>query len=315
MKKSILSCAVVAILAAGSANAAEIYNDDDYSINIGGRIHSQIDRFDDKTMSSGYTRLNIAGKAKLNDSMYAIAFAEKELNFNGDDWSRDMYAGLGTSYGEFLMGYYGSALEQITDFTDVLMTAGAKASTKIDEDRDSGAMIYRLKTDDFSVVGKYKAQDYDYDNRKDEKDESYSASVVYSGFDNFKFGVGYANTHYEEQVEAAISYTYNALILSALVNHSELDISGFNLESDGFEFVGSYTFDKIMLSYAYNKLETDKFSISSDGSIPEDPDIDEHVIEASYLFNANLRVFGGVLVDNVESRDETHLNAGIRFYF
>jgi len=314
MKLNIIAIAI-AVTFCASANAAEVFKNDDYTLNIGGRIHSMVDRYESHNISSGYARINVSGTSKINESLGAFTFVEKEFSLKDEekDNNRDMYVGLSSDYGDIFTGRFGSALEQVTDFTDIMMTSGAKASGKIDENRESGAFVYRIKKSDFNFIAKYKPEDYNYEERKETKNNSYSTSVVYSGIDNVKLGIGYADTYYWKQVEGAASFTYENFYLAGLLNSAKYEIADNTFDNKGIEIATAYRIGNVNLVYTYNKLNSDVPNLDMSGALADDPSKENHSLEAVYLFNPNLKAFVGVDKDLIESRDYTHFLIGARY--
>lgn len=100
MKKTLLALAVPALLAAGSASAADVYNQDGVIVSIGGAAEVQLfdgyekDKDADIRLDDG--ELNFGTLVAVNDQLNAIGFFDFEVE-DGDVKSDELYAGLVTT--------------------------------------------------------------------------------------------------------------------------------------------------------------------------------------------------------------------------
>ncbi len=107
MKKAVLASAILASLVAGTANAATVYEDDSKSLSIGGRAEarfniSDANKNDDGTGNAfkdkSRARINLKGKAKINDALTAFGKYEAEIKDDkGENFkTRYLFAGFDT---------------------------------------------------------------------------------------------------------------------------------------------------------------------------------------------------------------------------
>ena len=79
MKLKTLAVAV-ALLASGSqVVAAELYNQDGTSLEMGGRAEARLSMMDGKAEDRSRIRLNFLGKQEISDSLYGVGFWEGEF--------------------------------------------------------------------------------------------------------------------------------------------------------------------------------------------------------------------------------------------
>lgn len=154
MKKTLIALSVSAAAMATGVNAAELYNQDGTSLEMGGRAEARLSMKDGDAQDKSRIRLNFLGKQEINDNLYGVGFWEGEFEtaqngtVDGDDKSdletRLAYAGLGGAYGEFAYGKTEGALGVITDFTDIMAYHGNSAADKLAvSDRTDNMMAYK----------------------------------------------------------------------------------------------------------------------------------------------------------------------------
>lgn len=135
MKSKILALLIPALLSAGAAHAAEIYNKDGNKLDLYGKVDG-LHYFSDNTNSDG-------------DQSYV------RFGFKGDSWTRLGFAGL--KYGNFGSFDYGrnyGVMYDIEGWTDMLPEFGGDSYTKADNymtGRANGVATYR-NTDFFGLV-------------------------------------------------------------------------------------------------------------------------------------------------------------------
>mgnify|MGYP000005834042 CR=1 FL=1 len=316
MKKTLISLAVLSTLSASAIASVNVYQDETMSLNIGGRAHTQVDVFDGKTVADNYARLNFSGESALNEDVKGFFFLEKQFNFNdsdAQDTNRDMYVGIDTNYGAVKAGFFDSALNQITDFTDIQMIGGAKASQKLDGDREDNSIGYSIDKYDFSFDAKVKLEDYDYEERHDAGNKSVSTSVVYSGIKHVTFGAGYAFDDLHKQYQLASGATFGDLYLGALYSIIDVELSKGTWTNTGYELAAAYTFDKLKFTYSYNNLDVEQVPLFGNNPPKENPNKENHTFDVTYSMTKNFKVFAGVDIDQI--REINHFIGGGRFDF
>ncbi|WP_237430844.1 porin, partial [Citrobacter werkmanii] len=103
MKRKVLALLLPALLAAGAANAAEIYNKNGNKLDLYGKVDG-LHYFSDDAGSDGdqtYVRVGFKGETQINDMLTGYGQWEYNVQANGtegegaDSWTRLAFAGLG----------------------------------------------------------------------------------------------------------------------------------------------------------------------------------------------------------------------------
>ncbi|NDL65255.1 porin OmpC [Acerihabitans arboris] len=130
MKLHVLSLLIPALLAAGSAGAAEIYNKDGNKLDLYGSLHG-LHYFSDNKGNDGdktYTRFGFKGETQINDQLTGYGQWEYEIKANNTEGSdsndgnhtRYGFAGLKFGdYGSFDYGRNDGVLYDVAAFTDM----------------------------------------------------------------------------------------------------------------------------------------------------------------------------------------------------
>ncbi|WP_317177225.1 porin [Pectobacterium sp. HCp5_1] len=164
MKRNILAVVIPALLVAGAANAAEVYNKDGNKLNLTGKI-TGLHYFSDDNGNDGdktYARLGFKGETQIADQL--TGFGRFEYQFQGNraesagssnaDKTRYAFAGLKfADYGSFDYGRnMGIAYDGIA-WTDVLPEFGGDQSNSDNflTGRSTGVATYR-NTNFFGLV-------------------------------------------------------------------------------------------------------------------------------------------------------------------
>ena len=201
MKKSLLALAVA--FAATSASAVTVYDKDNTSFAVGGRVQSVVyngayDKAGENDASLvNSARLNLSGTTKVNDYVSVFAFSEWNMadgNKGATDDSintRDQYVGADFgSFGKILAGKAFDALYAVQAATDVFedtacvdnLTAG---------DRRTGMFRYVYDNNGFFASASFNTASDDVllmgSDDKVDVEQGYAASAGYT-FDNVVFG-------------------------------------------------------------------------------------------------------------------------------
>ena len=159
MKKKALALAI--ILTASAADAATVYDKDDTSLNIGGRVQSvfyntgaakanELNKGNDNTLVNS-ARFSLEGRSKINSNVSAFAFSEWDMA-NGTDENlktREQFVGLDfNSYGKLMAGKTYSAMKSVIEVTDIFEDFGCTGQFGEDEFR-SGTIRYVFENDSF----------------------------------------------------------------------------------------------------------------------------------------------------------------------
>ena len=233
MKRKVLAILVPALLMAGAANAAEIYNKDGnkldfYGKMVGERIWSNTDESNSENEDTSYARFGVKGETQINSQL--TGYGQFEYNIEAskpegeqDESTRLAFAGLKfADYGSFDYGRnYGVAYDGAA-YTDMLVEWGGDSWAATDNfmtQRTNGVATYR-NTDFFGMVeGLNFAVQYQgkNDNRNEFKanGDGYSMSVNYN-LDGFGFvGVYGKSDRTDEQSADGYGDTAEVWSLSA----------------------------------------------------------------------------------------------------
>ncbi|WP_054179253.1 porin OmpC [Trabulsiella odontotermitis] len=164
MKVKVLSLLVPALLVAGAANAAEIYNKDGNKLDLYGKVDGLHYFSDDKSADGDqtYIRLGFKGETQINDQLTGYGQWEYNVQANkpetGNDdaqsWTRLAFAGLRFGEaGSFDYGRNYGVVYDVTSWTDVLPEFGGDTygSDNFMQARTNGVATYR-NTDFFGLV-------------------------------------------------------------------------------------------------------------------------------------------------------------------
>ena len=163
MKRKALALVIPALLAAGAAHAAEVYNKDGNKLDLYGKVDG-LHYFSDDANSDGdqtYMRLGFKGETQINDQLVGFGQWEYQVNANttesdhGNSFTRLAFAGLKFGdYGSFDYGRNYGVLYDVEGWTDMLPEFGGDSYTKADNfmtGRANGVATYR-NTDFFGLV-------------------------------------------------------------------------------------------------------------------------------------------------------------------
>ncbi|MEJ5066516.1 porin OmpC [Enterobacter sp. MYb186] len=161
MKVKVLSLLVPALLVAGAANAAEIYNKDGNKLDLYGKVDG-LHYFSDDDSADGdqtYMRLGFKGETQVNDQITGYGQWEYQIQGNtteSDDrsWTRVAFAGLKfAEAGSFDYGRNYGVIYDVTSWTDVLPEFGGDTygADNFLQSRGNGVATYRNQ-DFFGLV-------------------------------------------------------------------------------------------------------------------------------------------------------------------
>ena len=163
MKSKVLAFLIPALLAAGAAHAAEVYNKDGNKLDLYGKVDG-LHYFSDNSAKDGdqsYARLGFKGETQINDQLTGYGQWEYNIQANNTEsstnqsWTRLAFAGLKfADYGSFDYGRNYGVMYDIEGWTDMLPEFGGDSYTNADNfmtGRANGVATYR-NTDFFGLV-------------------------------------------------------------------------------------------------------------------------------------------------------------------
>ncbi|MGU3414127.1 porin OmpC [Enterobacteriaceae bacterium C34A] len=162
MKVKVLSLLVPALLVAGAANAAEIYNKDGNKLDLYGKVDGLHYFSDDKGADGdqSYVRFGFKGETQVNDQITGYGQWEYNVQANNVEgsadqaWTRVGFAGIRVKdAGSFDYGRNYGVVYDVTSWTDVLPEFGGDTygSDNFLQSRANGVATYR-NTDFFGLV-------------------------------------------------------------------------------------------------------------------------------------------------------------------
>ena len=334
MKVKVLSLLVPALLVAGAANAAEIYNKDGNKLDLYGKIDGLHYFSDDKSVDGDqtYMRVGVKGETQINDQLTGYGQWEYNVQANNTEsssdqaWTRLAFAGLKFGdAGSFDYGRNYGVVYDVTSWTDVLPEFGGDTygSDNFLQSRANGVATYR-NSDFFGLVDglnfalQYQGKNNDTTAKKSNGD-GFGFSVNYN-FDGFGFVGAYSNSDRTDEQAAdrrgekaevwnlAAKYDANSLYASVMYGESrnmtpleKTTFGSFANHTQNIEAVVQYQFDfglRPSLGYVYAK--------GKDLGAKEDTnaDIMNYVeLGAWYYFNKNFNVYTAYKFNLIDDED------------
>jgi outer membrane protein N len=163
MKRKVLAILMPALLLAGAANSAEIYNKDGNKLDLYGKVDARHQFSDDKGSDGDetYVRLGFKGETQINNDL--IGYGQWEYNIQANDTesssnqsaTRLGFAGMKFGdYGSFDYGRNYGVVYDVEAWTDMLPVFGGDSYTYTDNfmvGRGNGMATYR-NSDFFGLV-------------------------------------------------------------------------------------------------------------------------------------------------------------------
>ncbi|KOR99013.1 hypothetical protein LO82_04660 [Vibrio vulnificus] len=307
MKKTLIALSVSAAAVATGVNAAELYNQDGTSLDMGGRAEARLSMKDGKVADNSRIRLNFLGKVEIQDGLYGVGFYEGEFTTadegenktNNNLDNRYTYAGLGGKFGEVTYGKNDGALGVITDFTDIMAYHGNSAADKIAvADRVDNMIAYKGQFDALSVKASYRfadrAEGTGVNDGKyvDNGQDGYSLSAIYAiGQTGLTLGGGYADQDEQNEYMLAASYTMGDLYFAGIYTDGEK--AKKNGDYTGYELAAKYTMGQTVFTTTYNNAETNSQTSA-----------DNFAVDATYYFKPNFRGYVSYNFNLIDSGDK-----------
>ncbi|WP_313278453.1 porin OmpC, partial [Kosakonia cowanii] len=211
MKVKVLSLLVPALLVAGAANAAEVYNKDGNKLDLYGKVDG-LHYFSDDNGSDGdksYVRFGFKGETQVNDQVTGYGQWEYNVQANSSEnesdqaWTRLAFAGIRVANtGSFDYGRNYGIIYDVTSWTDVLPEFGGDTygADNFMQSRANGVATYR-NTDFFGLVdglnfalqyqgknGSVSGENTNGRSLLDQNGDGYGASLTYDLGEGFSVG-------------------------------------------------------------------------------------------------------------------------------
>ncbi|MGR5238374.1 porin [Vibrio alfacsensis] len=313
MKKTLIALSVSAAAMATGVNAAELYNQDGTSLEMGGRAEARLSMKDGDVADKSRIRLNFLGTQAINDNLYGVGFWEGEFTTSdegkvdsdsSDLTTRYAYAGLGGAFGEVTYGKNDGALGVITNFTDIMAYAGNSAADKLAvADRADNMLAYKGQFENLSVKASYRFADREIDKPNtpdatyiDNGQDGYSLSAIYALADTgINLGAGYADQDKANEYMLAASYTISDLYFAGVFTDGEkmTDNLKSTVDYTGYELAGAYTLGQTVFTTTYNNAETNNETSANN-----------FAVDASYFFKPNFRGYVSYNFNLIDAGDK-----------
>ena len=340
MKRKVLAMLVPALLVAGAANAAEVYNKDGNKLDFYGKV-AGLHYFSDNSGADGdmsYARIGFKGETQIADQFTGYGQWEYNLQANGTEGDGDnsatrlAFAGLGFGQnGTFDYGRNYGVVYDIEAWTDMLPEFGGDTAYSDDffVGRVGGVATYRNSNFFGLVDGLNFAVQYLGKNERDTARRSNgdgvggSISYEYEGFGivgaygaadrtNLQEAQPLGNGKKAEQWATGLKYDANNIYLAA--NYGETrnatpitnkftNTSGFANKTQDVLLVAQYQFDfGLRPSIAYTKSKAKDVEGIGDVDL-----VNYFEVGATYYFNKNMSTYVdykiNLLDDNQFTRD------------
>ncbi|KGA70449.1 gram-negative porin family protein [Yersinia enterocolitica] len=232
MKRNILAVVIPALLVAGAANAAEIYNKDGNKLDLYGKVDAR-HQFSDNAGQDGdesYVRFGFKGETQITDQLTGYGQWEYNVQANhaesqGDKGNKTRLGFAGLKFAEFGSFDYGrnyGVIYDVNAWTDMLPVFGGDSISNSDNymtGRSTGLATYR-NTNFFGLVDglnfalQYQGKNEDgrngtttdaagvvtsYDNLKDRNGDGFGISSTYDIGYGVNFGAGFSSSNRTDQ--------------------------------------------------------------------------------------------------------------------
>ena len=338
MQRKVLALMIPALLMAGAAHAAEIYNKDGNKLDLYGKVDG-LHYFSDDASKDGdqtYMRLGFKGETQINNLMTGYAQWEYNVQANNTEsssdqaWTRLAFAGLKFGdAGSFDYGRNYGVVYDVTSWTDVLPEFGGDTygSDNFLQSRANGVATYRNSdffglVDGLSFALQYQGKnDHDRAVRKQNGD-GFSTAATYAFDNGIALSAGYSGSNRSvdqkadgngDKAEAwATSAKYDANNVYAAVMYSQTynmtpeEDNHFAGKTQNFEAVVQYQFDfglRPSIGYVQTK---GKDLQSRAGFSGGDADLVKYIeVGTWYYFNKNMNVYAAYKFNQLDDNDYT----------
>ena len=338
MKRNILAVVIPALLVAGAANAAEIYNKDGNKVDLYGKVdvrHMFAKSDDNGSKEDGddsRVRFGIKGETQITDQLTGFG------RFEGDNKNKVRLAYAGFKFAEFGSIDYGRNYGVVYDtaaWTDVLPLFGGDTMAQTDvfmTGRNANLLTYR-NTDMFGYVDglnfALQYQGANDDNSIAARDsakangDGYGLSSSYDLGWGVTLGAGYSNSartinqqkgmfgaegKRAEAWNVGAKYDANNLYLAALYGETRNmtkygEADDIANKTQNFELVAQYQFDfGLRPSIAYLQSKGKDLDNGSKGS----EDLVKYIdLGAYYYFNKNMSAVVDYKINLLDNNDFT----------
>ncbi|WP_447877291.1 porin OmpC [Serratia fonticola] len=351
MKRNILAVVIPALLAAGAANAAEIYNKDGNKLDLYGKA-AGLHYFSSNDGDNGdktYVRFGFKGETQITDQLTGYGQWEYNIQANKSEGSdatdgtktRLGFAGLKfADYGSFDYGRNYGVVYDVEGWTDMLPEFGGDTYTYTDNfmtGRSTGLATYRNKDFFGAVDGLDFAVQYQGKNERNDLNrangDGWGISSTYAIMDSgVSVGAAYSgsNRTLKQQADGrgtdaeawttGLKYDANNVYLAAMYAETrnmtpvgDSDLIGYQTanKTQNFEVVAQYQFD-FGLRPSIAYLQSKGKDLNAFGASYGDKDLVKYVdVGATYYFNKNMSTYVDYKINLLDGNDNFYRDAGI----
>ncbi|MDU3360680.1 MAG: porin [Klebsiella sp.] len=309
MKRKVLALVIPALLAAGAAHAAEIYNKDGNKLDLYGKVDG-LHYFSSDSKKDGdqtYLRFGFKGETQINDMLTGYGQWEYNVQANNTEsssdqaWTRLAFAGIKVGdYGSFDYGRNYGVLYDVEGWTDMLPEFGGDSYTYADNfmaGRANGVATYR-NSDFFdfgmgiSAAAAYTSSDRTNDqmtqtNARGDKAEAWTAGLKYDAND-----------------------IYLATMYSETRNMTPYGNDGVANKTQNFEVTAQYQFD-FGLRPAISYLQSKGKDLYNNGRYADKDLVKYMDVGATYYFNRNMSTYVDYKINLLDDNDSFYKDNGI----
>ncbi|MFI3310950.1 porin OmpC [Ewingella allii] len=282
MKRNILAVVIPALLAAGAANAAEVYNKDGNKLDLYGKVDAR-HQFSDDNGSDGdqtYVRFGFKGETQITDQLTGYGQWEYNVQANhaesaGDEGNKTRLGFAGLKFGDWGSFDYGrnyGVIYDVMSYTDQLPVFGDDTMYQNNDNfmvgRSNGLATYRNNNffglvDGLSFAIQYQGKnENDGRNGIDQNGDGWGASTAYAignsgvsvtgayfSSDRTDAQTADGNGDKADAYALGAKYDANNVYLAAFYGESRnttgygVDNAQFANKTQNFEVVAQYQFD------------------------------------------------------------------------
>ncbi|MGF1773712.1 porin [Vibrio wakamikoensis] len=333
MKKAVLASAVVSALMSGLVGAAEVYNSDGTSLEVGGRMEfrgdfggkSSGEKMDGSMDNQSRARLSIKGKTKINDSLagfgkWEVEHSAKKASGKEETFKqRYMFAGLETDFGAVSFGRQDTAgviISQMSDNGQIYTGAQKEFITSGNEQinntvKYSGNFADALTIEASAIAG------------QESNSNGYGIAARYDLPFGLGLGLGYSQNSAgknsngdQKQTIAGLTYAIAGLELGGTYTQGDLDTA------NGTEFKGTEVSANYKIGGGFSVMGAYQNTEQEQAASAEKKKTDFYELTGQYKFNSNLRSYLAFKLNNLKKGDnalaydaEDSMRLGLRYDF
>lgn len=348
MKRNLLAVVIPALMFAGAANAAEMYNKDGNKVDIYGKVdvrHYFADKDSHESGDASRARIGFKGETQINKDLVGFGRFEYEVKTNtveGDDKAKTRFAYAGFKFANYGSMDYGRNYGVIYDtnaWTDILPLWGGDSMSQTDvymTGRTTGVLTYR-NTDMFGYVDglnfalQYQGKNNENTNntRNGEKanGDGFGFSTAYNLGWGVTLGGGYsssARTSFQQDSSTAhgsraeawnvgAKFDANNVYLAAMYGETRnmtTYVDGIANKTQNIELTAQYDFKDLGIKPSLGYVQSKGKDLDANGgSAVANADLVKYISVGSfYKFNKNMTAVVDYKINLLKSDNDLGLN-------